>query len=232
MRPAEQNSRLRSYCQKVFTGDIRHPWIDRQTEHLFPQCRVIKEIRANLFLKWIHTAFPEIPLLFIVRHPCAVALSRMQLGWWTDRDIGPLLSQPKLIDDFLVDKLDIVWRAQTVEAKHAVIWCISNLVPIKQFQANGLTVIFYENLCTRPEDEVPKIFRAMSHDFNGSIFEFLNKPSTTSRHTSAIVTGANKVTRWKSKLSTKQIDNVLSVVRDFGLDYIYGDSFTPLVATL
>lgn len=232
MRPTEQSSELGSYCHQVFTGDIRNKWIDRQVEHILPKYRLIKDIRANLFLKWIHTMFPEVPLLFIVRHPCAVVLSRMQLGWATDTDIDPFLSQAKLFDDFLADKMDIIRRAKTVEEKHAIIWCISNLVPIKQFDSSGLNVIFYENLCIQPEVEVQKMFQAIRHEYQASVFEYINQPSTTTVRTSAVVTGEDKVARWKKELSPKQINNILSVVEDFRLDYIYGDTFTPLVAAL
>lgn len=229
MRPAEENNELWSYCQKVFTGDIRHSWIDREVDTIFPKYRVIKEIRANLFLKWIHNRFPDVPLLFIIRHPCAVVLSRMQLEWATDTDIDPFLSQTQLIDDFLADKMDVISRAQTVEEKHAIIWCISNLVPIRQFRSNDLNVVFYETLCAQPEREGPRIFQTIGYEYKAATLASINQPSITTVGTSAIVTGDNLVTAWKNRLSPRQIRNILSVVEDFGLDYIYGDSATPLV---
>jgi hypothetical protein len=232
MRPSEQNNELWSYCRKIFTGDIRHDWVDRKVESIFPKYRLIKEIRANLFLQWIHRMFPEVPLLFIIRHPCAVILSRMQLAWATDTDIETFLSQSKLIDDFLANKIDIIRGAKTVEEKHAIIWSITNLVPLKQFGPNGLNVIFYENLSLQPEVEIPKIFQIIPHDYQDSVFEVIEKPSTTTVQSSAIITGDNKITRWKKELSPQQIDNILSIVADFELDHIYGDSFIPLVTAL
>src|SRR5918995_2655527 len=127
MRPEEQNDELLTYCRRVFTGTIRHRWIDREVEHLFPTHRIIKEIRANLFLKWARIRFPQVPLVLILRHPCAVVSSRMQLGWATDEDIEPFLAQPRLVHDFLEDKLDMIRSAQSPEEKHAVIWCVSYL---------------------------------------------------------------------------------------------------------
>lgn len=227
MPPEEEDSRLQAYCQKIFTGDIRHPWIDRQVEHLFPAYRLIKEIRANLFLRWIHDRFPEVPLLFIIRHPCAVVLSRMRLHWATDRDIQPFLAQPALIEDFLSDKMDVIDRSRTPEEKHAVIWCVSNLVPLRQFDAGRLPVVFYEHLCTQPEIEIPRIFEAIGHTFRDSAFDQVHQPSTTAVRTSAIVTGRDQVSQWREMLSPDQIRNILSVVRQFGLDELYGDSLTP-----
>ena len=227
MRPAEESEELRSYCARILRGDIRHTWIDRQVENIFPKYRLIKEIRVNLFLKWIHNRFPDVPLLFLIRHPCAVVLSRMQLGWATDTDIEPFLSQTELVDDFLGHKMDIIERARTVEEKHAIIWCVSNLIPIKQFQSNGLNVVFYENLCTQPEAEIPRIFQALRHHYQASAFQYLDQPSTTTLRSSAILTGDNKVSQWKKELLPTQIDSILSVVQEFGLDNLYGDSLTP-----
>lgn len=227
MRPGSANDELFAYCQRVFSGNIRHSWIDREVEIIFPQFRVIKEIRANLFLKWIREHFPEMPVVFVVRHPCAVVLSRMQLDWATDVDVEPFLSQEELVNDFLSDKMDIIRNAKTPEQKHAIVWCISNLVPLRQFDLNELNVIFYENLCARPEVEIPRIFEVIGHEYKNTVFASMDRPSRTSTRSSAVMTGDDKVTQWKRILSPKQIDDILSVVEAFGLDHIYGDSFTP-----
>jgi hypothetical protein len=176
-RPDSHNDDLYTFCLRVFSGRIRHQWIDRQVLSLFPKYRIIKEIRINLFLKWISNNFPVIPILFVIRHPCAVVHSRMQLNWATDDDIDSFLSQERLIEDFLSDKIDLIRRVKTPEEKHAIIWCISNLIPIKQFNSSGLNIIFYENLCIQPEVEIPRIFRIIGLDYNRKIFSILDNPS-------------------------------------------------------
>jgi hypothetical protein len=232
MRPTQDNKELYEYCHNVFTGNIKDSWIDRQIDHLNPRYRLIKDIRANLFLKWISEKFPQLPILFIVRHPCAVVLSRMKLGWATDTDIAPLLEQTALVDDFLFDKMKIIHRSRTDEEKHAVIWCISNLVPLKQFSSGGLNIFFYENLCLQPEVEIPKIFQAVKHEYQASAFDQLKKPSTTTTRNSAVITGVDKVTRWQRELGSKQTHKILSIVENFELDYIYGGSANPVITTL
>ena len=228
MRPWEQNEALWAYCRKVFTGDIRHSWIDRQVEHIFPRCRLVKEIRANLFLGWLHNKFPEVPLLFVLRHPCAVVLSRMQLDWWTDKDIESFLSQPKLVHDFLDGKMEVIKGAKTVEEKHAIIWSISNLVPLRHFQSSRLKVVFYEDLCLQPEKEIPRVFEAIGHSYHRSVFEKLGEPSATATSSSAVIAGEDRVNRWKEALSSEQIRNILSVVEAFELDRIYSERATPI----
>jgi len=228
MRPGTENPEFYAFAQKVFTGEIRNRRIDRQNERVFSKIRLIKEIRANLALKWLHDHFSEVPIVFIMRHPCAVILSRMELGWATDRDIEPFLSQPQLVEDYLGPYLDLIYSAGKSEEKHAVIWSVSNLVPLKQFRSAELKVVYYEDLCTQPEIELPGIFEAIGYQGSGLLVSNANQPSQTTKSTSAVVTGTNKIENWKKKLSRSQIDNVLRVVQTFGLGHLYGASTLPL----
>ncbi len=228
IRPGTENPEFYVFARKVFTGEIRNRWIDHQNERIVSKFRLVKEIRANLALKWLHDNFPEVPILFIMRHPCAVVLSRMELGWATDHDIEPFLSQPQLVEDYLSPYWDLICSAQTVEEKHGVIWSVSNLVPLKQFNANEFKVVFYEDLCTQPEVALPGIFDAIGHQYSGRLVANSNRPSQTTRHASAVVTGTDKLEHWKKKLSRSQIDNILRVVQAFDLSHLYGDSTLPL----
>jgi hypothetical protein len=227
-RPHDEDQALYRYVEKILTGRIRDPWIDRTVESLVPAYRIIKEIRACLLLKWIHERFPEVPILFIVRHPCAVVASRLKLGWATDEDIVPLLSQSDLVGDFLSDKLALIRAVETPEEKHAVIWSVSNLVPLRQFGGVGLNLFFYEDLVLSVENEVRRAFEAIGHARPPSVVRHARRLSTTVRRTSPVVGGGDSVRGWKTELSGEQIDRVHSVVRGFGLDRLYGESELPL----
>jgi hypothetical protein len=234
MPPSVRNEPLLAYCHNVVTGRIRHEWIDRQVNHFFPEYRVVKEVRSNFFLKWFTYNFPTVPILFIIRHPCAVVLSRMQYsriedGWDPDLDIDFYLSQEELVSEFLVDKLEIIEKAKTTEERHAIYWCINNLVPLKQFRGDPLNVFFYENLCAHPDIELPRIFQTINHRYDDARFSgYSERPASTILHTSAIITGEDKIARWRTALSPDQIRNVLGIVRAFGLDHLYGDSVMPI----
>lgn len=119
----------------------------------------MEELRLD-FLKWLRIRFPKVPLLFILRHPCAVVLSRKELGWPADSDLEPFLQQESLIEDFLHN--------------------------------NSIT-------------------------------------TTTS---SAVITGEDKISRWKNHLSSKEIARIFRIVQESGLDHIYGDSMTPKTITI
>jgi hypothetical protein len=229
LRTTDPAPDLYNFARTVLKGDIRHNWIDREIGRITVDYRIVKEIRANLFLNWLHKRFPSVPLIFIVRHPCAVVLSRMEAIWGADEDLNALISQSALIKDHLSDRLDVIRNARSTESKHAILWAIQHLVPLRQFRREHLDIVFYENLCLRPEEEIPRIFQIIGHEFRTSVYKHVEVPSRTTLRTSAIVTNDDKVTRWKRKLSEKQIDDILSVIRDFDLDYIYGDQAVPHV---
>ena len=228
MRPGSESPEFHAFAQKVFTGRIRNRWIDRQNERIFSNARLVKEIRANLALRWLHENFPEVPILFLVRHPCAVVLSRMELGWATDGDIVSFLSQPDLIEDHLAPHLDLIHSLSSDEEKHTAIWSVSNLVPLRQFLPGELKIVYYEDLCTQPEMELPGIFKTIGYREAVRGADVIRRPSQTSRKTSAVVIGTNKIGSWKNRLSRSQVDNILRVVDSFGLGNLYGDSLVPL----
>lgn len=227
MRPADEDQALHEFARKVFSGEIRNRWVDHKNEQIFPEYRIIKDIRTNLLLKWLHDRFPEVPILFIMRHPCAVVLSRMELGWATDRDIEPFLSQNDLMEDYLTPFIDLIKNARTPEEKHAIIWSISTLVPLQQFTPGELNMVYYENLCTQPQVEIPAILASIGQESTEPVSEIINRPSQTTRRTSAVVNGTDKITTWKKKLSPLQIDKILRIVGAFGLGHLYGDSGLP-----
>jgi hypothetical protein len=227
MHPAQDDEYLYAFANRIMTGQIRNRWIDHENEQIFPKFRLIKEIRANLFLRWLHERFPTVPLLFIIRHPCAVVLSRLQLKWATDSDIASFLRQPNLISDFLSDKLEFIKQAKYEEEKHAIIWSISNLVPITQFKGNNLKIVYYENLITQPDKELRAIFNYLNQPYKRSVIEQSKLPSLTTKRTSAVVTGKNKISNWEKMLSNEQINRVLNVVDVFGLSHLYSNEVTP-----
>jgi len=228
MEPGAKDKDFYKFACSVLTGEIRNRWIDHQNENIFPKYRLIKEIRANLSLKWLHDNFPEVPIIFIMRHPCAVVQSRMELGWATDTDIESFLLQPDLVSKYLAGHLDLIRNSSSEEEKHAIIWSVSNLVPLRQFEAGKLKIVYYENLCMRPEVELPAVFEGTGLRYDPSVIIRSNRPAMTTRPTSAVVTGKNRIARWRNELSSSQIERILRVAKAFGLDSLYSESPFPL----
>ena len=227
MRPTAENRQFFEFANRVFRGQIRNRWIDHQNERFFARYRLIKEIRINLALKYLRNQFPQVPLIFMMRHPCAVVLSRMELGWATGQDIEPLLSQSELIEDHLSTFLDLIRSTVVEEEKHAIIWAIHNLIPLKQFSHRELKIVHYETLCTQPQRELSSVLDFIGQSDQPMLMNMIQRPSQTARSTSAVVQGASQIDKWSKKLTNRQIDNILKVVDKFGLGHLYDSSFLP-----
>lgn len=229
VRPTEDHQPLLEYCQRLFKGEIRDPWVDTLVDVYRPEIRLIKAVRASFLLGWIHQRFPQIPILFIVRHPCAVVASRMENGWGTE-DFAPCLQQEKLDEDYLGDKREYLAGLKHSEEQHAALWGLHNMVALAHLAGDRGQVLFYEDLLLRPEEEVPRIFGAISQSYDDSVFRSLGEPSARSSRKSAVVVGGDPLRHWRNILSPTQIERVLAVVEQLGLSHLYGDSNTPLAS--
>lgn len=227
LRPGEANEPLRAFCERVFTGELRHPWVDQDVSHFRPRLRVVKEIRANLFLKWIRAQFPELPIVWIIRHPCAVVASRIRWEWATDGDIVPMLGQPTLVEDFLAPYGDLIERAARPEEKHAVIWALHHLVPLRQLGGSDVCCVSFERLVKAPRREMARILGHLGLEAIRYSDERVARPATTSLPSSAVVRGGDPVWQWKEDLSPEQADRVLRIVDGFGLSEPYTDALGP-----
>lgn len=226
-RPNDQDATLLDYCEQLFSGRIRNSWIDQQVEHIYPEYRVVKAVRANLMLKWLCCNFPQLPIVLIIRHPCAVVSSWLKLGWTAERDWNGFLSQPDLVHDFLAERSALVEQLVWPEERIAATWCINHLVPFKQLDAGDVYIVFYENLVMQPELEVPRLFSALRRPYRDSVFRAWREPSLTSRWPSAAAAGNQSLARWEESLSRAQIERTQNVVAGFGLAHLYGENSTP-----
>ena len=84
----------------------------------------------------------------LLRHPCAVANSKLKLGWETHLD--DFLSQDELMEDFLRPFKKGLENA--ADPFKSIFSCgVENYVPLRQFKEGELLVIFYEDICKHPK---------------------------------------------------------------------------------
>jgi hypothetical protein len=180
---------------------------------------VIKEIRANLMLKWMKTHFADIRLVMMLRHPCADANSRLHLGWQSHLD--ELLAQDDLVADHLAPFLADIRSAKTEFEKHVFLWCIENYVPLRQLARDDVHLVFYENLCEHPKREVERLFAFLDRPVEPAVFKRLSQPSELSREESAVVRGGSLVDSWRLYVAPDQARRAIEILALFGLDRIY-----------
>ncbi|MEM9006736.1 MAG: sulfotransferase [Cyanobacteria bacterium P01_F01_bin.86] len=219
-------------ANQVLSGNVRSYWADRFNAKSVSNRRLIKAIRANLFLKWLHKNFPELPIIFLIRHPVAVAVSKVKLDW--QRSLDKYLRQADLMNDFLYPFKDEIVRSEeqykqsgnTFE-NHIFSWCIENYVPLKQFRPDEMHIVFYENCCTDPESETRRLFSYLGQNYDESILDKINSASKLSRKDSAINTGKNLVSSWQKHVTDVQMKRAIEILELFNLNQIYSSEPMP-----
>ena len=229
LRPDDCDGRYLLPAKAILGGQIVTPWVDRLvTAEKSPRI-LVKDIRANLFLKWIKTQFPETLVVFLLRHPCAVALSRSKVHWKSTAGLDFYLAQQDLMADFLSPFADILSRAGelTPFENFLLQWCVETYVPLKQFGLDALHVCFYEHLCSNPDEAFRALFGFLDEPFSLDVIRAVKKPSSVCRSESAIMTGGDLVTQWRGELSGEQVERAMEILARFGLDTIYGEDPMP-----
>jgi hypothetical protein len=168
------------------------------------------------------------PIVFLIRHPCAVAMSKVKLRWGID--LPAFLRQPKLMADHLSPFASEIEGAATPFEKHMVAWCVETLVPFSMLYKGDVYLVFYENLCLDPEGELRKLFAYLGRPFDNSVLRRLHRPSATSRtagDASPIMRGQQVIDDWRRHISSDELYASKRITSKFGLEQLYGDSSTP-----
>jgi hypothetical protein len=226
LRPSDKDPKYVAVAEAILTGRIRNRWIDAHNKRFIADSRIIKDIRANLLLGWLHTNFPDLRIIVLFRHPCAVARSKLKLGWGTHLD--EFLAQPELMADHLNKFESLLRSAETDFEKHILLWCVEHYVPLRQFAPGEIYFAFYERLCAQPEAEFKKIFDFLGLESSTADTNILGRPSAMSQKSSAIFSGESLIDTWRKEISREQVQRAIEILSAFGLAHIYTDDLMPL----
>lgn len=227
IRPDDDNPAFLEPLRSALTGRLRNDWADRFNTRIVSSKRLVKFIRASLYLKWLINHFPELRVALLLRHPCAVCLSQSKLDWEIDlHDI--LLVQPQLMADFLEPFREQIAAADTLFEKRLWMWCVENYVALSQLEPGDVHLAFYELFCEEPEREIEKLFNFYGKEWDANIYQAMRKPSNSSKMDSAVVTGKNRIDSWTAHITDEQRQLAARMLKQFGLDAIYSvDSLLP-----
>jgi hypothetical protein len=214
----------------VFGGHLHHPRIDSHNQARNHDGLLIKDIHANLFINWVDVQFPHVKKVMVLRHPCAVAASKMKLNKWIwPQDPEIFFAQPELCQDHLAGFDHVTKHADTLFERYILAWAILHYVPFRQLTNRQIHLVFYEELCTNPERELSRLFAYLGEptDSDPELSELLKTPSRTSGKHSAIVAGTDLIGGWRTELTPAQIERAIDILAVFGLDQIYNDAISP-----
>lgn len=169
---------------------------------------LVLESRANLWLGWLKQQFPEVRLIWVIRHPCAVASSQLLIEGQSR--LANYLRRSILVHDFLAPHAEAIGRARDVFEKHVYAWCIKQLVPLRQLSGSGANVVFYEDLVLRTEEERARLSQALGH------------PCGPLRNRDEL---ARVVDVWRAHIGDDRRRRASKILAEFGLNDFYdGDA--------
>jgi Sulfotransferase family len=221
LRPDDAREEFLGPARLALTGALRDPWTDRFNTRIFARRRLIKDIRANLLLAWMRANFPGMPMVLLLRHPCAVVASRLALGWRDNLD--ETMDQEELVEDFLLPVEDEIRAASDDFERHLFLWCIDNFVPLKQFGPGEIHLTFYENLLADPETELKSLFDSLGETLDEDVLDDLGRPSPLSRKDAPVPS----LDGWRARVDTNQLKRAGEILKLFGLDRVYGEGSMP-----
>jgi len=225
LRETEECHQFHEVVGKILTGRAHSRWMDQLNRNVLPRKRLIKDVRCHLFSRWVYRNFPGVSIVLLLRHPFAVALSKVARGW--DSEIETVAGQDKLREDFEVLRNIDFSAYESPFEQHVLLWCIENYVFLQEFSPQELLVVFYENLILRPEEELQKIGRFLHCDYDAAIFDSLGRPSTEAHRNSAIITGRDGVAAWRHDVGTEQAEKAGLILEKFKLTNLYDDQGHP-----
>ncbi len=234
--PDRDDPELRQVLEHILSGRLRSRWADRHNAYRFPRRRLVKEIRATNLLPWLSVQFPEMPIVYLLRHPVPTAWSATELGW--DPFLSEFLGQARLMDGPLAPWREVITRHgddPDLFHRHVLRWCMENVVPISLLSPGSVHVVFYEDLVEDPHTELRRLaaylrrFGRRRWAFDPNMRPRVDRPSVANFRKTPMLSPDERLRSWVGTVSEPSVERAVALLEEFGLDRIYATSVRPLV---
>jgi hypothetical protein len=228
LRPGVEYPEWEDFLYRVLKGQVRSVWTDRLRTSLFPDRFVIKSIRANLMLAFIHENFQP-KIIYMLRHPCAVIASRLDLGW--QADVMDILKQEPLVEDHLRPWVAAIEEERDNLGAHAIWWAVENAVARRQLVNIPHLALTYEQLCLEPEGHIPEVFSFLGlpmPEFS-NLQSVIQRPSKLSIRDVTYTSTVDRLSSWKKQIKSEDQKRILDWAHRLGVT-TYSDQIVPVNA--
>jgi hypothetical protein len=203
-----------AFLNRMLSGAVRCYWTDKISSAHTPSRFLVKLVRANMMLGYLHARF-EPRIVFIIRHPCAVVESRLDRGWHAN--LGILLRDETLVQDYLRPWLHEIESISTPLEAHAVWWALENAVALRDLAAVPHYQVTFEDLCVDGLDELNRIERWLGLEHLTHTEDRLREPSLLSRDTVAYGSTLERLSKWRARISARDCHQILLWAERFGV---------------
>jgi hypothetical protein len=229
---------------RVFAGRARGWQFDRPRPVRLATRRVVKDVHAMNTLPWMRARFPDTPAILVLRHPLAVAASRLRADTKTPDQpfygLGAYLDEPRGAEDAARSPVAewLPLYRQYAEHSDPVVryvaeWCVENVNAVATAPDAGVPIVYYEQLV----DEVGTALAPVAALVGARQWSLDRLDAGRSSYTDWFGRAAQAqgpggrrelLVGWQRELSDVSVVHSLEVLAAFGLDAIYGADPLPL----
>jgi len=240
--PAKYPSAFERSARRILSGRVRGPYIDSVRIARLPRGRVVKDVHASNLLPWLRANYPDVPVVYVVRHPIAASLSRLRADTFYgigdhlataagrgDAEDSPAAAWLPLYDGYREDPEPLVRRVAE--------WCIENAWPLSRPEGAGVALTFYEGAVRNPEATLARLGAfcagALGPPREPDASEDVRTPSVTDWGGTAAAAHRSGdwerlVSGWVDEVPATVAERCLQAVSEFGLGRLYGDGPLPV----
>lgn len=226
LRAGDAAPQLRSYFARCLQGRALSHWSVRYTQavHVFRSPRVIvKEIRANRMVGWIHEQFPDLDVVVVFKHPLNVVDSMLRAPWgWAQASWDELVPPA-------AEALGVAPESLCTPNDDRALWCMcvwlaDTVAVLRDADPARTSFITAEALTLDPRAALRTAFAAFDEfDFAGAE-RSLQRPS-------ALASGGYTLPR-QPKLPTREfapemLDRMSSWLAEYSIDLYSLDDAMP-----
>lgn len=190
---------------------------------------IVKYIRANLMLPWLVQQY-QLPTVLIVRHPCAVIVSRFKLpsaDWNAQKALDKYRTNED-VKNLIADEFGVgIEEPMSAVSAMACVWCIENVLPVKWAGDFGYGVVAYEHLLMHPETEWARLTGMLGLSVIPR-HEILETPSQqVAPDMLNRVFTPQHLDKWRNQLNSDDLDAIAKMLDRFSCTFYSVDSVLP-----
>jgi hypothetical protein len=231
LRAGDSDPKYEELWQKVLSMDplVGRRWLVAQSRSwlqrapFWPARLLVKEVNCPLALDWLTSRF-DMAILITIRHPCGYVASGLRL-----KEVGhavveldQLLRQPRLMSLFSeAERVRFEGLVDPVARMAAAYGIIYKLIGEQLADHPEWTLVHHETLCRDPRGAFRRLCQALGLNYNRRIEHFLTESTAT--HDDGLYSlhrvSSGEPDKWKTELTSNQIETVASVIAPFRLPF-------------
>jgi len=231
---------LKKYFEDIFENRITLHFplaLWKDTYSISPTRYAFKLINGKELINWFEEIF-DIKVVYLIRHPIATSLSRINWGWMDiNKRFEYLLNSSEfrnLAGEELVNYANKKLSHGSQLEKFVTGWCIENYIPLVHLDKEKWTFVSYEQMVIYPKKTCKLLKNRLGIKDLDMMLKHVKMPSKSNsayKNTKNKIKNDKKrlglVTKWKNNVTDQEIDDVFEILSHFKIDIYKKGQYLP-----